>query len=149
MTVKRTYFCNICFLSFSENSPKLIGLDVQIKRKLILVQKNKESEDHICRNCLEWLAKIESSCDYNIPSRASVDDGVSRFIVERCTLGSGKKADAKELYSAYQKWCKNRSIPNPIPESEFDLNIRKAGIAKQHEKEGLFYYGIGLDVPFF
>lgn len=72
-------------------------------------------------------------------------DQVGRFIEDRCvTGGSGYvSVRAKELYSAYVKWCEEAG-ENPLSATSLGVKMANRGYKKKDTRTGIYYEHIGL-----
>ncbi|MEU3343238.1 phage/plasmid primase, P4 family [Streptomyces sp. NPDC006668] len=79
---------------------------------------------------------------------AGTEDHVGRFLGERCMLAKGLRADQRDLYVAYQNWCRFEDIA-PISSRLFAARVRcaidRCSIREATgSSQGKFYVGIGL-----
>lgn len=100
------------------------------------------------RGCKEWqqnrLKPPQAVTAATTEYREDMDI-LGAFIAERCVIESAATVRAGELHKAYQHWCEEVRH-SPMSLKRFGLAISERGFAKDEDKRGVYYLGIGLSV---
>ncbi len=101
------------------------------------------------RGCLEWqrdgLGVVDDVRAATLEYRES-QDGIGRFIVDRCLTGSGYQVAAKDLYRAYSTWCDDGG-ERPVNQrqlGEYLAGRDDLGLKRSRTRAARTWLGIGL-----
>jgi len=100
------------------------------------------------QGCLNW--QKEGLCVPDVVREATLAyradmDVIGRFIEECCVLVPNARAKAKDLYTNYEKWCKE-SGETALNMMNFGTRLSERGFAKDRDYKGVSYAGIGIKV---
>ena len=70
-------------------------------------------------------------------------DTMAKFLDDCCVRDKMSTARAGELYEAYQRWCVANGVETPSA-VRFSYSLADRGFAKDGDREGRFYKGLGL-----
>lgn len=103
----------------------------------------------LVQGCLEWqeqgLNPPDIVREYSEEYRLD-EDIIQNFINEECLLGPCYKAQAQDLYDAFEKWHRNTygETTQIMTQKKFLIDLRgKPGIRREKHRV-TFFYGIGL-----
>ncbi|MFH0789562.1 MAG: phage/plasmid primase, P4 family [Pseudomonadota bacterium] len=71
-------------------------------------------------------------------------DILGKFLDERCCINKRAEAAAKELYSAYSKWCEENG-ERGVSQRVFSVRLTEKGFQNQRTRAGYVWLGIGLN----
>lgn len=71
-------------------------------------------------------------------------DPTSAFIREDCTVEAGAQATAKDLYAAYQAWCRRQGDPDLVPATSTRFGINLSRRFRKHPGRLATYGGVRL-----
>lgn len=99
----------------------------------------------IVRGCVEWqregLGAPEEVTAATEGYRAEMDV-LAAFIEDRCVVGPKYKANATDLYHAYQEWC-DENGEKWEKQTKFGLRLGERGFRRE-KAQRVTWYGIGL-----
>jgi putative DNA primase/helicase len=74
------------------------------------------------------------------------NDRLSAFYDACCVFDSNAKAQASELFAAYQRWAGTTGIEErfQLKPKSFGLALASRGLSKAHRKDGAYYFGIAV-----
>jgi putative DNA primase/helicase len=100
------------------------------------------------QGCLNWQKEglnpppkvLKATAEYQAEM-----DILGVFISERCTIGDGLKASAKELYAAYKTWALD-SGEFVATQRRFGQSLTERGFQRVRKTDGIWWHGITVSV---
>ena len=68
-----------------------------------------------------------------------IDGPVTRFIAERCDLGSHIRTTAKELYAGFQEWCRETG-QDDVSQRSFGMQLTAIGLDRRRRGRGKHWW---------
>lgn len=90
----------------------------------------------------EPASVVRATCEYQTES-----DVVARFVGATCEVSPHVHTQARDLFTAWLKWCADEGVPQPMSEKRFAAELDRLGYEVRKTRTGMVRQGLKLPDP--